>query len=118
MTTSIDWPLTLPQRPLARGNSGKQRSTTIRTPNATGPDKVRRRSSLKLSDVPPKYVLTLVQLNILRDFFDDDCEGGSLSFNWPFPPNYTSAEVRFKDEYTWNQIGRDSYSVTLEIEEI
>ncbi|MCE9664529.1 hypothetical protein LY622_13905 [Halomonas sp. M5N1S17] len=97
MTTPV-WPATLPQVlrfPIAqRRQSGK-----LRTETDTGPAKVRRRFTARVTEYPGASIqATGEQKAIFDAFYDDDLGGGSLAFSWTDPDTRQPALLRIKDE--------------------
>ena len=72
----IQWPKDLPQDFLTHNLE----DNLIRTKMDAGPDKVRRRFS-----VPRNFftiALTAAQCDVLRTFYEADCERGAQVFSW------------------------------------
>jgi len=78
-----DWPVALPQTPLAEGfGQALGPDTVLRTSMDQGPDKTRRRSTDGPVDFQARLVLTDAQRQVLVDFLRNDIADGALSFNW------------------------------------
>ena len=110
------WPAELPA-PLLEGSGGADRDNTIRTEVSKGPDKVRRRSTVDLTDFTAPYSLEPEDFKILRAFHRNDCNSGATSFWWTDPVTQEPIECRFKGPIAWIRIER-FYAVTLTIEEV
>jgi hypothetical protein len=77
------WPLSLPQRGLARGYTEiPDPNATIRSPVEVGPAKLRPRYSVtaRLFTIP--LVLDVTQLATLDAFWESTLAFGSLPFDW------------------------------------
>jgi len=90
------WPSTLPQYLEQDGFSIQQQDQTLRTPTDVGPVKVRRRFSAAVSKVQGQITVTPEQYTTLIDFFNNDCYGGSIPFEWIHPITQATANFRFK----------------------
>lgn len=77
------WPLTLPQRGLARGyTETPDPSITIRSSVEVGPAKLRPRHSVETRLFTIPLVLTNAQFETLDGFWESTLAMGSLPFDW------------------------------------
>lgn len=109
MSTTINWPSSLPQFVLRDGYNRSPRSNVIRTEMDTGPAKVRRRSTFKTFTLNVTMAMDVTELNTFESFFDSNLGYGALSFNFPNPEDPDNTiEVRFNSE------NETMYSITPE----
>lgn len=97
MTVPV-WPEALPQVlrfPLTqRRQSGK-----IRTETDTGPAKVRRRFTARVTEYPSSTIMVTGEQKAIFDaFYDDELGGGTLAFSWTDPDTRQPAMLRIKGE--------------------
>ena len=90
------WPSTLPQYLEQDGFSIQQQDQTLRSPTDAGPVKVRRMFSAAVSKVQGQVTITPEQYTTLIDFFNNDCHGGSIPFEWIHPITQATVNFRFK----------------------
>jgi len=91
---AIDWPATLPQRPLADGYSEQGPTDMLASPVERGPDKRRRAGAPSPGRISFTLALTPAQADALDTFFEVTTRYGVFRFNWPHPRKGT-IEVAF-----------------------
>lgn len=111
MSTTIDWPSTLPQYVLRDSYSRNPGNNLIRTDMEIGPAKVRRRSTSAPTTVSLSFSFDKDELDDFEEFFITTLGYGVLTFNFPDPENEGSTyEVRFDSS------NDPIYNITLEDE--
>ncbi|MCM1497278.1 MAG: hypothetical protein NC124_02315 [Clostridium sp.] len=89
------WPLGLPQIPLTNGFSMTiGRSEVIKSDMDTGPSKRRRRSMSAPRPMKVSMVLTINQVLLFEEWYDNTIMGGVKPFKWVNP--LTGAETYFQ----------------------
>ena len=111
------WPSKLPA-PLVRGYQFELRDPNIRTEMDAGIDKVRPRTSGRAEDHQVRFNLTNEQVNILKDFYYEECGSGSLRFDFKHPQAGVVQEFRFKGSLTFAAINSNNYACTFAIERL
>lgn len=115
------WPASLPQEP----NNGKYRETPpdvlIRDKNEVGPDSVRRRAVAAVRRLSLPYQFDPEQTDAFLSWFETDLAGGSLSFDFPWPPaprstQTVTARLVCPPPPTLEHLGAGVHAVTLEME--
>jgi hypothetical protein len=115
------WPTTLPA-PLAEGYALNPGDQTLRTDMETGAPRVRRRTTARNDRINVGWLLTVAQLDTLRDWFDDattGIAGGSAWFNVSLDvgtgTTQAAVEARFTGPFQAQRIGQHwKVSATLE----
>lgn len=98
------WPAELPQV-LRFPITQRRQSGKLRSEPDTGPAKVRRRFTARVTEYPGASIqLTGEQKAIFDAFYDDELAGGSLSFSWTDPDTRQPAMLRIKEEPEANMI--------------
>jgi hypothetical protein len=98
MTINITWPASLPDRPMTDGyEQTLSRSDVIVSEMETGPAKVRRRSLAAPRPITMQFVLTIPQIDIFEEWYDETLNGGALPFEWVHPIKRTPTYFRFTD---------------------
>ena len=112
----MTWPETLPQELLMDGYGGKAPDLLLRSAMEVGPSKVRRRATAGVRPVSGEMYLTAEQLEIFKEFYNDDLLAGSLRFDWTDPDDGTTAvEMRFTEAPSWS-MEEGYYRITLALE--
>ena len=114
------WPAGLPQYLRLQGYAQQRVNDTIRSPMGYGPDKVRRRTTGVIQNVPGSLILTNAQKNTLQTFYITTLTGGSERFNWidflsgdsPLP----AVEYRFIQPPTYTSAGNGTWFAVLALE--
>lgn len=93
------WPISLPTAPLASGVKMVPQSITERSEVAQGRARIRQRTSraVKIFNTPVAP-LTAAQVDTLYQFWESECKGSSIEFDWIHPLLLTSARMRFYSE--------------------
>jgi hypothetical protein len=122
MTAAV-WPETLPQAPLLSGYAEGMGKQALRTDMDAGPAKIRRRSTAAQRPLQWPITVTRAQLAILRAFWEDDCQGGTLAFTMPDAIDAETTNLcRFTEEPSWNALpandgaGSKMFTLTLQLE--
>lgn len=112
-----DWPVTLPQILLLNGYAEAPANTALRTTMDAGPAKVRRRFTAGVRPISGQILVTGVQLETLKTFYNITIQSGALRFNWVEPlDGVTSVEMRFTAEPNWVPISGIKLQVSLDLE--
>jgi hypothetical protein len=114
----VAYPITLPQQALVDGFNLKAKAQNIRTQMESGPSKVRRRFTKKISNFKITQRLTAAQFDILETFYDTTLQGGSLSFTFTHPINGTTLTLRFTEELDYRADGPINFIVSMALETI
>lgn len=113
------WPVTLPQFVQESGYREEIQDQTIESQMDTGPAKIRRRFTRSLRKFTISMQMTAAQVTAFESFWQTDCLGGSISFDWVHPRTRAAAVMRFRNPApTIQTIGAGASSVvqfTLEI---
>lgn len=108
------WPVTLPTKPLLSGNARTLPNVVIRTPNATGPVKVRRRTTA--GEMPETYQYLLdsaAKRETFETFFNSTLAGGALTWTMTHPDLGTTRTFRFTAPPTIVAVAKNKYLVTV-----
>lgn len=118
MTSSITWPVDLPQAVLVN-NSYQQNFNVIRSTVGVGPAKTRKRSTAAIREYDCTLILrSLAQRNRFDQFVDSDTSGGADSFNWKDPQTGDSAELRFVSIGKITHMGNYVFQVDFVLEKL
>lgn len=110
------FPLTLQQNFSQEGFSYLKGSTTIRSQNEIGPDKVRRRSTRPIDKMSGSIILKDVsEFSIFNTFYNTTINGGASRFTMNNPTTGTPGEFRFTKDPTIASLGV-AFTVTMELE--
>lgn len=90
----VDWPETLPTSMFA-GLTDRREPTARRSSNDTGPANQRKRYTAAVRKISTPFSCNNTQRIIFDAFWDDDLEGGVLSFNWTDPVSNATVSFRF-----------------------
>lgn len=111
------WPSTLPQNIRIEGYGESLPDTNVKASMDVGPAKIRRRTTSAVRPVSGELVLTHVELEDFKDFYNDDLLGGSLRFSWTDPfDGSTAVEMRFAEAPSWNAQDPDKFKVNIKLE--
>lgn len=115
----VDWPSDLPG--MFSGLNDQRRSAKVRSNVEVGPALQRRRYTTAVRNVNVPMNLTNAERVIFDDFFINDIEEGTLSFNWTDPVTGDTVAFRFRSDDGPNWQGSETgdfkmWSATLELE--
>jgi hypothetical protein len=96
MSTSINWPSTLPAIPDQSGYTETLPSVILATSMDVGPKKARLRSLVGVWPIDVKMFLTNTQKGYLNAFYQTTTVFGVLTFNFAHPTTGTPVEMCFK----------------------
>lgn len=113
MTTSINWPFSLPQQPQQRGFSEASIENYSKFPVEMGPEQRRRRTTFVLKRFSAKYILTTDEKYVLDYFHDYETKGGSLSFFMPHPITKDLIKVQFESPPTYTALSFQHYEASV-----
>lgn len=91
------YPNTLPQFVMEGGYSETIQDQTIESQMDTGPAKIRRRFTKSLRRFNIQLMMTPAQTATFESFWQNDCKGGSLPFDWVHPRTRAAATLRFRN---------------------
>ena len=91
------FPTSLPQFVMENGFSERIQDQTIESTMDTGPAKIRRRFTKSLRTFSVQMMMTPAQTATFESFWQTDCRGGSLSFDWVHPRTRVAATLRFRN---------------------
>jgi hypothetical protein len=111
-----NWPLTLPQGPLAEGYQESPGKTVIRTPMEVGPAKQRRCYTAGVKQITLTWELEGSEVDTFETFFKETLEGGALSFEMPHPRLGGSITVRFVKPPAWRPVSGTGWQVQAVLE--
>lgn len=118
MTTSINWPPSLPQNVLLAGYSEKSGVLVSVTPMDAGTPKMRRRGN-KPDILSVSFLMTAAQVVTVSDFVKSTIMGVKR-FNFSHPRTQASVEVRLVSSngeyFTTSAVSATHYLVALSIE--
>ncbi|MFA4904475.1 MAG: hypothetical protein WC600_17210 [Desulfobaccales bacterium] len=110
------WPSTLPQYP----NNGEYEETPphilIQDEVSEGPANARRKLGARKLSLP--YRFTAAQTDIFDAWLDSDVAGGSLPYDWTWPPpprTTLSVSARITAIPKYKHVGGGAHDVTLEV---
>lgn len=110
------WPLYLPQHLRIDGQSGGPKDPFIRTEMSTGPAKQRRRCTKKVEPFDGSLLMSSDEYELFVEFWDNDLQGGALSFTWEHPITRAVATIRFTAPYKWEPQGASQFIISLSCE--
>lgn len=90
------WPNTLPQFALESGYQEDTQDQTIETQMEAGPAKIRRRFTKEIRTYEIQMMMTQAQAAAFDTFWQTDCLGGSISFDWVNPRTRAATTFRFR----------------------
>lgn len=99
---AAQWPSTVPFRPLQGSLQIRPAPNVIRGPADVGLGQRRRRYLGKTEAYRGTLVLDGAQVQMLRDFFDQDCAGGALPFEMYDWALLTQGVLTYA-EFAWEQ---------------
>lgn len=97
MTTSINWPPSLPTAPTPQGYAEDGGAHIARAPMDAGPPKMRKLGT-RADLMPITFRLTTAQVATFETFVKTTTGGGVKRFNFTHPRTAASKEVRFVPE--------------------
>lgn len=110
------WPSTLPQQPLADSLQGSPQETKVRSETSWGVPIQRNKFSAFYEKFSLRMLMTLDELNILRDFYTNTLKNGSEVFTWKHPLTEEVKNCRFYSFYEYQHLSAMYFNVTLPIE--
>lgn len=118
--TNIDWPSSLPNRPIVSQYQEQFPHTMIESSIDVGPKNRRRRISKNIARFSCTYILDYGQIEILRQFYEETTYGGTLSFNFTHPRTGEPIVARFgTNPIRIDPIGaHQKYKVTISFEQM
>ena len=109
------WPVTLPTA--VEGNYRESPpDNLLRSSMDVGPDKVRQRSTAGPRPISWEMLMTGAQTATFDTFYVTTLANGSLTFNFTMPRTGNSAELRFSAPPSYNYLGGDYWSVSMQME--
>jgi hypothetical protein len=111
-----NWPLTLPQAPIAEGYQESPGETLIRAPMDVGPPKQRRGYTAGVPQLMLTWELEGSEVDTFETFFEETLEGGALSFELPHPRLGGSITVRFVKPPAWRPVAGIGWQVQTIVE--
>lgn len=93
--TDIIWPAALPACPLRPGYGETPRPNAIVFSPEVGDDIVRRRSTVRVSDIQMSFEVTRGQYQVFLNFFRDELMDGVRPFRMPNKITFDDMVVRF-----------------------
>lgn len=112
----VDFPSSLPQYLDTDGFEDEIPDDRLRSQTDIGPPMMRRRSSAKPTPVKGAQLLTETQFQTLKDFYNDDLDGGVLRFNWIGQTTGNAVEYRFVTPPKRSAIYNDLFVVEYDLE--
>lgn len=112
------WPATLPQLMEKTGFQRTPKASVIEFGTEVGPGKRRRRSTARFKIMSMVFTMTTAQVADFEEFYEDDCEDGSLPFDYIDPIGGASASYRWRtdDPYSVTSLGAGNWSVAINVE--
>jgi phage-related protein len=118
MTTSIDWPSSLPA-PLQGTLKGGHQDVFVDDNSAVGSPRRRARFTRGLKAFQFTLRLTEAERVVLQDtFYETTLNNGVRSFNWTNPLTSATYEVRFAGMPEETHLAADFYNVAVTLEQI
>ena len=120
MSSTIDWPSTLPSFPLTKWSYTHNVPVTV-SEMEIGPPKIRLRETTDSRTINGTIVLDESQIEIFRDFVITTLSRGVYTFNWPDFITGVSIEVglllRTNGQlYSIKQTGDHTYEIGITLE--
>lgn len=115
---AADWPTTLPQSPLIDGYDETPPDLTVRSENATGPAKVRRRATAGVRPVSWNMLLDTTQMTTFDDFFEGTLANGALPFNLKDPRTGLTFEYRIVNKPPYQLESGRLWRVNMQLERL
>lgn len=117
--TQINWPSSLPTRPLFSDFREGFAHTMFESLIDLGPKTRRRRLSKNIRRFVCTYILDYGQVETLRQFYEETTYGGVLSFNFTHPRSGVPIVVRFgTDSIEIKPISYQKYKVQITFEQM
>jgi hypothetical protein len=112
------WPSELPEHLEREGFGEEFPDTRIRSETDMGPELVRQRSTAHVGKMDGNLILTVEQVEVFREFWNVDLQGGVLPFYWVNPFNLEENRLyRFSQEPPKiSVLGYNTFKVALELE--
>ena len=105
------WPVTLPQIPLRAGQAEQERDNVLRSAMGYGPAKLRRRTTVRMSDVIDPFILSSAQKATLETFYDDNA-----AIPWDWDDGNGLRSFRFKAPPAFRELSCDVWAANIQIE--
>lgn len=113
----VDWPGTLPDLVSKSDYEEGFVDVVLRSPMDTGKAKRRRRFTAATKPLKVTVPLSGAELDIFIAFYEDDIDGGAVSFNYTHPRTGETVVVAFVSvPQPATPFGVDRFSVTLDLE--
>lgn len=90
------WPATLPPLTELASFNEQPPDLLLRTPNASGPPKIRRRATANIRPLAGTLLMTKAQLDIFDAFFVTDLLGGAIPFDGTHPRTGAAMSANLK----------------------
>ena len=111
-----EWPLTLPQTPLADNLNAEYQDSRVRYTPSWGIPIQRNKFSAVCERYTLTMYLTLDQVKILRTFYLSSLSNGTAPFSWKHPLTKEPAICRFYEPFQISFLSAMYFTVTLPIE--
>lgn len=110
------WPVALPPPALSTLNEAPA-DNALRSNMDKGPAKLRRRTTANTYPLSFMLWLTSDEVDILKDFYDNETFSGSEEFDYVHPRTGEACQARFAERPSWSEREAVVYgaSVSLEI---
>lgn len=116
---AVVWPSNLPQSPQWREYGETQQQNSIRTDLDAGPPKTRLRFTAVSRFYEIKLNLTSSEVDVLIDFYNNDCNFGNTVFEWKDFRNGTlGIEYRFLAIPNYKADSPTDYNTTFRVERL
>lgn len=115
---SVNFPSVLQEYLDEQGFTFEIGSTTIRSSNDVGPDKIRRRFTKSVDTQSSSITIKYDQYQILYDFYNTTLAGGSLTFLYKDQFTSIEEEYRFVSPPRIAPLGGEFFRVTMNWEKM
>lgn len=112
----VQWPLSLPQKPLAKSVNIEFQDSRVRYTPAWGPPMQRNKFSALYEKFSLTMYLTLNEVKILREFYLNTLANGTATFLWKHPITEVDAICRFYKPFQISHLSAMYFTVTLPLE--
>ena len=112
-----EWPPGIPVFPLLEGFSYQPANTLLASEVESGPPKVRRRTTAGVERWSGTFLLTAVQTEIFRSWFENDLAGGALPFDQTHPVTDAWRSMRFDPQSlpSYSPVGNGIWRVDVQV---
>jgi hypothetical protein len=111
------WPVELPQIPIATDYGEKPEDQVARTKPDEGPLKKRRRTTIRIVEIPCSMEITSAQWETLLVFYYDTL-GECMPFDWLHPRTGNLSTFGFKGPPELSVVAADHYKTNFTLEQI